>query len=148
MKQEFVNYLDAMGLVGLGGAMRGRVMQIYEFYEKIFKGEIEDIFVNDYATEDGSQEFTNLWFFTRTVCMEAKQFTMKDDFDAMPTDHIAYWKITKKNYDFEKATMASRIKLTFSTNITPWEGTLQASGKNCDYLRDIALKHILKNVGK
>jgi len=145
MKEEFIKYLESIGLTK---TLCERIKTIYEFYRDTCPDEITGIFVTDYITEDGSREYENLWFFSKIYAMEAKQFIVKDDFDMTPIkNRIIYWKIQKKDYDFKKATEKSRLYLEFGLD-TGIAGVFKASKENCDYLKDIILKYVLPNLKK
>ena len=143
MKSEFVDYLNEIGVTAL---FQDKANEIYSFYDKLYPDSIQDIFVSEYIDEEGKRQYENLWFFTSTIFMEAKQFLTEDNFDAAPyIKKFKHWTIEKKDYDFEDSTDNSRMKLyvTFATGIT---GQLKASGKNCHYLKEIFLKYIKPNL--
>ena len=78
--------------------------------------------------------------------MEAKQFTVRDNFDITPIQkRVVYWTIEKRDYDFKKATGESRLSLEvhFDTAI---RGRFRAARKNCDYLKDMIVKHVMANL--
>jgi len=143
MKEEFIKYLED---VGLTGPIRERAKTIYEFYREICPDEITGIFITDYMKEDGERVYENLWIFSEKYCMEAKQFITTDDFDITPIkNRIIYWVLKKQDYDFKKATEKSRVYLEFRMD-TEISGELKASKKNCDYLRDTILEYIKSNL--
>ena len=143
MKEELTKYLESIGITK---AFCERIETIHEFYCSICPDEITSIFVTDYIKEDSTREYENLWFFSKGYYMEAKQFITKDDFDITPIQNrIRYWTIQKQDYDFKKAGEKSRISLEFQLD-TEIAGHLKASRENCDYLRDIILKHVMPNL--
>lgn len=143
MKEGFLKYLESIGITD---ALRKRIEMIHEFYREICPDEITGIFVTDYMKEDGGREYENLWFFSEKYSMEVKQFITKDDLDITPMrNRIYYWTIQKQEYDFKKATEKSRLHLKFSLD-TGIDGRLKASKENCDYLREIILKHVTPNL--
>jgi len=143
MKEEFVIYIRSIGITVI---LQKRIEEIYEFYEKICPDEITDIFVTDYIKDDVSREYENLWFFSKKYCMEAKGFTVRDEFDMVPIrKRVVGWDMQKKDYDFKTATSKSRITLVFKL-LEGVGGTLKAASMNCDYLKDIFLKHIIQNL--
>jgi len=143
MKEEFIKYLESIGLTE---TLCKRIETIYEFYKDVCPDEIADIFVTDYITEDGSREYENLWFFSEKYAMEAKQFITKDDFDITPIkNRIHYCRIQKWDYDFKKATEKSRLYLRCDQD-TGMSCEFKASKENCDYLKDIILNYILPNL--
>jgi len=123
---------------------RKKIFKIYEFYREMCPEKIKSIFVTDYLNKDGTRLFENLWFFSETYCMEAKHFTTKEDFDITPIkNRIGYWQIIKEEYDFKKATEKSKLNLHCRLDTSLVIGLyFKASKKNCDYLKEIILKHI------
>ncbi len=125
---------------------RKRVFMIYEFYRETCSEEITDVFVSEYLNQDGTRKYENLWFFSETYCMEAKQFITKEDFDITPIkEKTSYIRIKKENYDFKKATEKSKLhlELGFTNEV---RGNSKASKENCDYLKEIILKHFIPNL--
>jgi hypothetical protein len=144
MKQAFEAYLNSVGIVG---ALMQRVDVILTFYERISPEEITDIVVSEYVKEDGSREYENLWFFSTESAMEAKAFIQQDNFDMVSIrKRLAYWRIEKRDYDFQQATDKSRMTVHFSTGPLDITGDLRASKENCDHLRDIFMNRILANM--
>ena len=138
MKQPFIAYLKD---IGMAEPLIERVSAIYDFYTKVLEVDIEHILVTDTISEDNTRSFDSVWFFTAMHCLEAHRFVHEDSFDFSLTPRFVYWRAEKTSYDFEKATTESRMKLTISSETIT--GELRASGKNCDYLRDVLLKWIL-----
>ncbi len=145
MKEKFKEYLEAIGITK---TFQERIETIYDFYREICPDEITGILVTDYIKEDGAREYENIWYFSKGYCMEAKQFTGKDDFDITPIQNrVCYWQIKKQDYDFKKAGEKSRLHLHFSLD-TGIVGDIKASKENCDYLRNIACEYVLPNLKK
>jgi hypothetical protein len=143
MKNEFLEYLNSIGITGL---FQERAQAIYSFYEKIIADTMQDIFVSDYVNEEGRRLYENLWFFTSSAVFEAKQFLTTDDFDGMPyTKKVKYWRIVKKDYDFNNITSKSRM--TIEVGLKNNMGCImKASGDNCSFLKAIFLKYYLPNL--
>jgi len=144
MKKEFSEYLASIGIKDL---FYQRVEEVYAFYSSDFLDEdVLDIFVTEYVDGEGRREYENLWFFTATSVMEAKQFLMEDKFDLMPIkDRVLRWEIAKRDYDFKEAAAKSRMRLqVFLDN--DFVCDFKASQENCDFLRDIFLKYFKPNV--
>ncbi len=143
MKKEFIKYLESIDITN---TLRKRIETIYEFFGEICSDTITDIFISDYIKDDGSREYENACFFSSKYWMEAKQFTVKDNFDITPVrKRVFYWTIEKRDYDFKKATEESRIILHvhFDTTIM---AEIKAAKNNCDYLKDIIVKHVMANL--
>lgn len=143
MKEEFIKYLESIDITK---TLRKRIETVYEFYREMCPDEITDIFISDYMKDDGSREYESACFFSKKYYMEANQFMTKDDFDMTPAQkRVVYWTIQKQDYDFEKATEKSRLYLSIELD-TGIRGEFKAVKKNCDYLRDIIVKHVMANL--
>jgi len=132
--------------IGLTQTARGRVDQIHAFYREVCPDDITGVFVTDFVTEEGLREYQNLWFFSDRFCMEATQFMSRDWFDmALLKNAVVRWAIKKQNYDFEQARETSRLHIEVGLlhNVS---GSFSASRENCDYLRDVLLRHIVPNM--
>lgn len=143
MKTEFIEYLNEIGITGL---FQDRAIEIFSFYNKLYPDSIQDIFVSEFMDEEGKRQYENIWFFTSTSMMEAKQFLTEDSFDEAPyVKKIKHWIIEKKEYDFEIATETSRMNLdvSFESGIS---AVFKATGKNCSYLKDIFLRYVKPNL--
>lgn len=142
MNERFLSYLRSLGLTAV---LTERIEDVFKFYEEICPEEIKDIFVTDLIRDDGSREFVNLWFFSKTFAMEAKEFATKDDFDMGPIQGaVQIWGIEKTDYDFRRATAKSRLYLKVNAD-THFSCYLNASMANCDSLKDILIKYIMPN---
>lgn len=143
MKGKFIKYLDC---ISIANAFRNKIETIYKLCKELCPEEITDIFITDYIKEDGSREYENLWFFSDKHCMEAKQFRTRDDFDIIHIKkRVTYWNIQKQNYDFKNATEKSRLFLRVNFEFG-MSGEFKAAKENCDYLKKIILKYIMKNM--
>ena len=142
-EKNFIKYLES---IDVSDVLRNRIEKIYKFYQEVCPDQLKHIFVNDLIKEDGSREYENLWFFSERYCMEAKQFASNDDFDIAPINkRIVYFRVKKKDYDFNKFTEKSRLNLEIKMD-TGVYGDLKAAKNNCDYLRNIILKYIVPNL--
>lgn len=142
MKNEWAKYLDSIGIKDL---FLKRVEEILVFYQTVYPDHIEDIFITEYLDADGNRQYESLWLFSETAVMEAKRFLKDDDFDFTPLkEQVEYWNIKKTEYDFQDASPKSRMTLLFvlATGISC---ILKASRENCDHLKSLFLKHILRN---
>lgn len=142
MKPEFVRYLES---IDASRVVRERIATIYDFYRRTCPEEITGIFVTDYIKEDGTRTYENLWFFSGSFVMEAKNFLAEDDFDLATLEQPpVYLTVKKKDYDFTKATDKSRLYLDFYLAVgSEFRATLKASRENCDFLRDIISTYLL-----
>jgi hypothetical protein len=147
MKKQFSDYITAIGLTE---SLVKRVETIYDFYANLLKIDIEDIFVTDFIDKEGVRHYQNLWFFSKNYWMEAKGFVSSDNFDSMNiVSVIVYWVIEKTEYDFVKATEKSRLSINVHPSVFELPSTdFKASRENCDFLRDLFLKHIISRSSK
>ena len=67
----------------MSDTMIERVRLFYDFYQEIIKNELDDIFVSDIITSEGSK-FQHLWFFNSTHCMECRDFVSTFRADMAP----------------------------------------------------------------
>jgi hypothetical protein len=142
MKTEWNEYLSSLGFTEV---FDERVEEILGFFETVYPGKTQDIFVTEYFDKEGNRQYGSVWVFTEESAMEAKNFLQEDDFDSVPLSRqVKYWAIKKTDYDFREASTRSRMVLQFDL-VSGIEGTLRASRENCDHLRTIFMKHILPN---
>ena len=144
MKDEFSKYLKTIGIEKL---FFERAEAVVQFYEDLFPGQIEDIFVTEYLDNENKRQYEHLWLFTSTAMIEAKRFLHEDDFDFMPLkNQLDYWNIKKQDYDFKNSNEKSRMTVTYVIGGKDMGGEFKASRENCDFLREIFLKHIIPNM--
>lgn len=146
MKEEFVTYLDSIGVTKTA---QRKIEDIHAFYEKVTPEEITAIFVTEFVNEEGRREYENLWFFTDSLVMEAKQFLTADEYDMMALQgNVSRWVIKKQSYDFEQASAASRLSLEFTLGggLGLAGADLKASEANCDHLMDIFRRFVMPNL--
>ncbi len=134
MKQHWVEYLESIGIVDL---YLERAAKVVFFYDLIYPGDIEHIFVSEYVDNDGQRQYETMWLFSTTDAMEARRFLHRVDYDATPLlGRIRYWRLTADDYEEGKASAKSRltVNLGLSDGIS---GELKASGNNCDHLMTV-----------
>ena len=146
MEELFEKYLEKINLQNL---FKKRVFEIINFYSSICPEKIADIFIADYMNDDGQREYENLWLFSNSFFMEARDFILKDDFDFAPRGNgINYWRIKKEHYDFKESTAKSRFVLYFSWGKDFNSEDIKSSGINCDYLKEIFEKYVIEKDSK
>lgn len=142
LNEKFIKY---SGDIELSTVYCNRVEEIYNFYKEICPETIQDIFITEYINEDQSREYENLWFFSENYIMEAKKFISQDNFDMTVFSNIIRWEMQKKDYNFNKAVIQSRINAKFEdSNSIP--SYFKASGENCDYFKEMFMKYILPKI--
>jgi len=142
LKAEIIKYLDAIGIKKL---IQERIEEIYEFYSRICPEDIEDIFINEYIKEDGTRVYDALRFYSKNFTMLATDFLHMDTFffAANMAEKPLSIMIEKKDYDFKKANVKSRMNVKIYWTITPVPSILKASKENCDYLKTLIEKRYL-----
>ena len=126
--------------------MEERTNNILEFYEKLYPNQLQDIFVSEHLDKEGNRKYESFFIFNNKIVFEAKDFLNEDDFDAASyLKKIVYYRIKKKEYDFNEAKNKSRMSLYFRLSEEIF-CELKASGNNCDYLRTVFFDQILPNV--
>jgi hypothetical protein len=147
MKKEFNEYLRS---IDISGALLTRVEEIHNYYSSYLGFEINEIFVSEYITEDGSRAYENLWFFNLTHCFEAKQFVTMDDLDVdFYRGEIHSINIVKRDFNIIENTNTdnSRLNLTFLFGANR-AGNLKASKSNCLQLSKILKTFLQPNLKK
>jgi len=143
MKKDFQLYLRA---IGLPMQLDSRIDDILELYAEQLGGDAEDILISDYIAGGGTREYEALWLFSKKHVGEARNFMGLYNVDITPIEGcIKTVRLIKRAYDFEEATASSRLTIEFSTYFREFS-QLKASGKNCDYLRDIMAKYLRPNM--
>lgn len=141
MKEEFIEYLNAIGITT--DVLHQRVEKIYEDCLEICNDEFVDIFVDDYIKEDGTRQYESITFFSDKYHFGARQFLTEDNYLIISTNKkVLVYVIRKQNYDFKKATEKSRLNLYIKFEGEGGiEGNFKASKENCDFLKDIFFKY-------
>ena len=140
MKKAFQTYLKS---IGFAKPLLQRATVIMSFFEDQCGYRVEDIFVDEYLSEDGGRNYEAINFFTRDAILTAQNFTNEDDYSMWrPVSmEIHRMTITKKEYDFEEAIPASRLNIEVSIGLGGAE--FKASGENCTHLWTIFKKYFL-----
>ncbi|AAM05291.1 hypothetical protein [Methanosarcina acetivorans] len=143
MNREFTDYLHNIGATG---PIIDKAENAYKNCENICPEEIKGIFVSEYTEENGNRMYENLWFFSERYCMESKNFTQRDNIDITPYNKIIKRLfIEKKDYEFTEANAQSRAILHFVLHMGI-DGTIKASGENCDHLLNIVKSYFIPNL--
>ena len=142
MNKEFFDYLKD---ISVSDVVIARIKLIIQECQMLSPGKIQDIFMNDFITDDGTREYDSLYLFTDSFVMEAKQFTTTDDYDlTLIKNTIYYWTLNKK--DFDLVTPSEKSRLYIRINLESAMGAeFKGSKNNCIYLMQIFKKYILPN---
>lgn len=140
---KFIPYLNEIGIVS--SALLKRIELIYTLCSDMCPDKIEDIFIEDYFTEEGTRDYESLWFFSNLYCLEAKKFLTMIDLDITPIkQQITYWSVKIQDFNLKESSEKSRfsLHLRFLQGNT---GDMKAAKRNCDYLQVIIVKYIKAN---
>ncbi|MDD4924734.1 MAG: hypothetical protein PHF74_07925 [Dehalococcoidales bacterium] len=142
MKDLFINYLDDIETPSIINSRINRILSLNNF---MTDEEVVDIFICDELVNDNIHEYTNLWLFTESFALEAKNFQKTIDLDITPIkDSIDYWKITTEDTNLSFVKDNSTLTLEFASQGI--SGRLKATGRNCKYLKKIIESYFRKNV--
>jgi hypothetical protein len=76
-----------------------RFLHFINQYEKLYKDEIEQIFVTNYI-KDNKPFFEDLWFFCNNRCLRMSNFLSEDKTTIFPLKNsVSFWTCEKKDYD-------------------------------------------------
>lgn len=145
MKSEFQKYLKDIGVTE---PIQDRVEHFYGLCGKIGFENLQDIFVDDYLTEDKSRKYTGLSFFSKNLIFSVPNFLTDDKINiANQRTWINRIAITVQNFDFIKANDKSLISVHTFHDASD-TGFYKASQKNCVHLVRILRKYIRPSLMK
>ena len=107
---------------------------------------IEDIFISEYSSEDGTRTYESIFWFSSSYILEAKQFTSQYNFDITPLNAVIYYELQAQEYDFERATDRSRLTVNARFGALSMAAQLRGSKQNCNYLKNIIVKYLKNNI--
>ena len=141
---KFIPYLRSVDIVTR--SLIKRIELICTLCTDMCPDKLEDIFVTDYVSKEGTREYENLWFFSKSYCLEAKKFMTEITLDIAPfKNNIAAWAISTQDFNFKKASTKSRLSLHLKFSTTATSGltaSFKASGKNCEALQSIINRYV------
>lgn len=147
MKQEFIDYLNA---IGLSDVLKDRISNVLNEVTILYGITADDIFLCNLEGSDGTKDYTSLWVFNADSIVECKQVLRvgNEDYDMVKmSGNITYFTLQKSNYDFATApTIASRLNVECICRNNVVSCKFMGSGINCKYLLEIAKKYIINNV--
>lgn len=138
---------NVLGAMEAPTPVRSRVHQLLKLYEALGLTEF-DAFVSETVDEEGIRHFESLWLFNDGATMEAALTEADDDqIDGAPIRaNVIRWAARSRDYDYLAAGPDSRLSLEIWYSDDLWGG-LNASGGNCDRLRDLMRKYVLPATG-
>jgi len=145
VKAEFTEYLKSVGIETQPALARAE--RALKAFSLICPEEIKDIFVEEYVKEEGSREYESLEGFSANYWCSAVRFLTDDRWNISSTrKRIRAVNVRGSEYEFGDTTEKSRLSIFIAFSDNPDQsGTLKASGKNCDALRQIFIKYIQPN---
>lgn len=145
MKPEFQKYLEDIGMTK---PIQDRVEHFYCLCHDMLFGELLDIFVDDYLTEDKSRKYEGVTFFSKNYNLSVPNFLTSEKINIIPHQNVQdRITITVYNFDFKKTNEESlmSVQLYFThANV----GIFRASRNNCAYLVQILRKYIEPSLRK
>lgn len=129
------------------------IIQKVEEYKKLVPllipgdEEIEDIFITN-EKKGPNVNFTNLWFFTKNFHLECKKFlgsTYNIDI-TFAKNYVSRYELFYRDFDFVSNTSSLESRLRMEGNLENVYFIVTAIGRNCEYLRNIVLKHFTPNI--
>lgn len=134
------------GSIGMGEPLIEQVRGLYQECQALLAGEtIEDMFINEYVTEDGTREYDTLHFFTESLVIEVERFVSIPRI-WITEIRVLYLFLEKKDFDFVTAKQSSRLTVRVDWLSGSFTLNLKASGDHCQILVAILRKHILPHV--
>jgi len=145
MKPEFQKYLVDIGVTK---PIQKRVEHFYCLCRDMLFGQLLDIFVDEYLTEDKSRKYEGLTFFSKDYVFSVANFLTSEEINIIPhhnaQDRIV---ITTYKFDFKKTNEESLMSVQLylkQVNV----GICKASQNNCAYLVRILRKYIEPSLRK
>ena len=144
MKNEFVEYLEFLGVTPV---VSERVAKVLEIYSQLFKKlDVREIFLSEDVNREKEREWRSLILFTDNYILEAKNFLSHTDLEiTYVINSIDYMRMRFRDYEPGKPTTAEsrfRVEGYFLSEI---DFELNASDKNCDKLWGICQNVLMPN---
>jgi hypothetical protein len=128
--------------------MTGRIKLMHDFAQVICPEPIHEALISEYINSEGIREYGSLWLFSTSYCCEAKNFVAQDNFDiVLLRERVSRVEFSFEEYNWKIATEKSRLTAHFymTDSIV---AQFQASGNNCDFLRDVFRRHLVSNLDR
>ena len=138
---RFEEYFNA---IGVREPIQRRIAEILTIVKRLQPdAEFLDVGINEYVGKDGSRVFESIRFYSKEVSVLVKDFLSSDYFVISGnTNTLCRIRIKSENYDFIRATEASRL-LVIGQFLDEGIAELKGTGENCDYLFDICKKYLI-----
>ncbi len=145
MVPKFLIYLKKIGVTQ---PIQDRVEYFHCLCRDMLFGELLDIFVDDYLTEDKTRKYTGLTFCSKDYNFSVPNFLISEVINIIPHQNVQdSITITVKNFDFKKTNEESLMSVQlFSNQISG--GIYRASKNNCAYLVRTLRKYIEPSLRK
>ena len=128
------------------GCPRDRLYHFVNEYEKLYKDEIEQIFVTNYI-KDNKPFFEDLWFFCGTYCLKMNNFLSEDQTSWFRLKNsVISWTNKRRDYDEKNQKVLAESSCFLSVTLVSQQTLcLRALGANCQYLERIHNKYVITN---
>ncbi len=140
------DFLEYCGSVGMGNSLK---QQVSEFHDQLVSfvpaQPIEDIFIGEYVTNDGTRQDDTLHFFTNSNVFEIENFVSKPKIWIVKYGP-SYLEMSKEDFDLSDPIAGSRLNIRVEWEGQHFELNMRASGENCSKLLDVVRRHILPRV--
>lgn len=114
-------------------------------------GSVLDIFVGNYISKQGGEEYDSLWLFAKGLLVEAQNFTESDQFRLIPLrGNVTYFEIKKRDFTFNDSTAGgqmdqARMQVVLKTG-PETHCEINAAKQNCRYLAQLVQRYFVPNI--
>jgi hypothetical protein len=127
--------------------IKERAKQLLGLAEKLYPGELTDVFASEHRDAEGRQAIESIWLFTGNCIGEIKNVASEDEsYDLTPLLKSVLWvQVSFKEFDLETPADSSRLTVEFAL-IGGVVGTMRATRGNCLHLLKILKEKFHKNM--
>lgn len=143
---NFEKYFEDLSLTA---PIRARVEEVLSQIRAVCPEEIVDILISEYVQQDGSQIHQSVWAFSKNLISEGGLLTGDSiRFDIVRLDRkVEQVIIDQRDFDWNApAKVQSRLAVDVRFQLTGLVAHMQASGSNCEVLRDLIRKYLAARV--
>jgi hypothetical protein len=115
--------------------IKERAKELIGLAEKVYPGELTDVFASEHRDAEGRQAIESIWLFTGNCVGEIKNVTSgEESYDLTPLRKSVLWvQVSFKEFDLETPSDSSRLTVEFAL-VGGISGTLRATRGNCLHL--------------
>jgi hypothetical protein len=143
---NFEKYFEDLSLTA---PIRTRVEEVLGQIRAACPEEIVDILISEYVQQDGSHIHQSVWAFSKNLVSEGGLLTGDSiRFDIVRLDRkVEQVTIDQRDFDWNApARVQSRLTVDVRFQLMGLAAHMQASGPNCEVLRDIVKKYLAAGV--